>query len=194
MFKTELNIIGIDPSLRNFGLAIGKYNFETQEFSVHDLRLITSETEHLKRVRKNSEDLERARLLVTGTETIIKKEEISYAFVEVPHGSQSARAMASYGICIGILASLSVPIIQVTATENKVKATGHKTASKEEMINWAMKKFPNAPWLTRKVHGQLMPVEKNEHLADACGAINAGVLTDEWKNIVGNYLYYNKTN
>ena len=77
MFKTELNIIGIDPSLRNFGLAIGKYNFETQEFSVHDLRLITSETEHLKRVRKNSEDLERARLLVTGTETIIKKEEIS---------------------------------------------------------------------------------------------------------------------
>lgn len=179
----KVNILGIDPALRNFGIAVGQYDTETKDFDVQKLVLISSESDHLKKVRKNSEDLERARQLVHGTEKIIKEEKSIYAFVEIPHGSQSARAMASYGICIGILASLSIPIIQVTATENKVAATGHKTASKEEMIKWAMKKFPNAPWLTRKFKGKVLPIEKNEHLADACGAINAGIKTDEWRNI-----------
>lgn len=180
----KIKIIGIDPSLRNFGIAIGTIDAENNDFDVHDLKLVSTESSNEKRVRKNSQDLERARALFKGVCEVIKKESPTYAFVEVPHGSQSARAMASYGICIGLLASLPIPIIQVTAQENKVKAVKHKTASKEEMILWASGRFPKAPWIKRKLKGEEVMVEKNEHLADAIGAINAGLQTDEWHNIM----------
>ena len=180
----KIKIIGIDPSLRNFGIAIGTIDTDSNDFDVHDLKLVSTESSNEKRVRKNSQDLERARALFKGVCEVIKKESPTYAFVEVPHGSQSARSMASYGICIGLLASLPIPIIQVTAQENKVKAVNHKTASKEEMILWDSGKFPNVPWIKRKLKGESVMVEKNEHLADAIGAINAGLQTDEWHNIV----------
>ncbi len=179
----KIKIIGIDPSLRNFGIAIGVYDSETKKFDVIDLKLVSTSPSNEKRVRKNSQDLESARALFKGVCEIIESYRPTYAFVEVPHGSQSARSMASYGICIGLLASLPIPIIQVTAQENKVRAVNHKTASKEEMIAWASKKFPKAPWIKRKLKGEEVMVEKNEHLADAIGAINAGVQTDEWRNI-----------
>lgn len=184
MTKT-ITVIGIDPSLRNFGLALAKLNVEDNSFEVYDLILASTEIDKTKAktVRKNSQDLERARALHHAVCKVLKEHRPAYAFVEVPHGSQSARSMASYGICIGLLSALPIRMIEVTAGENKVKATSHKTASKEEMIEWATKKFPNAPWLTRTVKGQKVLVEKNEHLADACGAINAGIDTEEWRNI-----------
>lgn len=65
------------------------------------------------------------------------EKDVNMVVVEVPVGSQSARSMASYGICIGILASITKPMIQVTPTEVKMATVGSKTASKQDMIDWA---------------------------------------------------------
>jgi len=92
--------------------------------------------------------------------------------------------MASYGVCIGILASMKKPLIQVTPNEVKLAAVGKKTATKEQMIEWAINKYPTAPWLTRKFKGQITHVKSNEHLADATAAIHAGVKTDEFKRML----------
>lgn len=56
--------------------------------------------------------------------------------------------------------------------------TGSKTSTKEEMIEWAVSQQPNAEWLQRG--GKL--TKKNEHLADAYGAIVAGMQTDDFKS------------
>ena len=104
-------------------------------------------------------------------------------FVEVPVGSQSARAMASYGVCIGLLAALSdKPLIEVTPTEVKLAAVGSKTASKQEMISWASDLYPHLNWI--KSRGKSELADKNEHIADAIGAIHAGILTDEFARLV----------
>lgn len=175
----KLTIVGIDPALRNFGYAIATVDIETGKFEVTDLELVKTEDDAGKKVRRNSDDLRRCRAHVMALKRIV--DGAAMVAAEIPVGSQSARAMASYGACIGILAACDVPMIEVTPTENKVCATGKKTASKDEMIEWAHKKFPKAPWLTRKTKAGTVLKNENEHLADAVGAINAALQTEQWK-------------
>jgi len=177
---SKIKVIGLDPSLRNFGFCKALLDLETLEIDVTDVVLIETEANKkmAKVVRKNCDDLDRAQIL----HNAIVRECKGYAlaFAEVPVGSQSARAMASYGICIGVLAACPIPMIQVTPSEVKLAATGSKHAAKQEMIEWAFDKYPKAPWLAVKRGGILTPTLNNEHLADACAAIHAGVLTDQF--------------
>lgn len=172
---------GFDPSMSNFGMTKGSLCLNTGTFKILDLCLETSESSKVKQVRKNSDDLERARKLHKGMQNFFS--DCAFVCVEIPVGSQSARAMASYGMCIGLIASLNRPLIQVTPKEVKVAATGKKTATKNEMIKWATGLYPYAPWLTKKVKGQTSFTNANEHLADAIASIHAGVRTDQFKTI-----------
>jgi Holliday junction resolvasome RuvABC endonuclease subunit len=181
-----IKIVGLDPSLSNFGIARATLDPETLTYTIDDLVLVKTENEKDKKVkkvvRKNSEDLERARKLYEGL--IQACHGASFAFAEVPVGSQSARAMASYGVCVGVLSACPIPLIQVTPSEVKLAGTGYKSGTKDEMIEWAMSKFPAANWLLTKRAGQMVPVAANEHLADAVGAIEAGIKTDQLKGIL----------
>lgn len=181
-----MRIAGIDPSLNNFGLSKGTLVFEGSnpvDFQLEDLLLQESKADktNKKVVRKNSDDLERARKLHQAMQAFIA--DVDLVMVEVPVGSQSARSMASYGICIGILSSVDKPMIQVTPTEVKLAACGTKTASKAEMIDWATNQFPDANWLRHKSKGEMVLGNKNEHLADSVAAIIAGVNTDTFKQM-----------
>lgn len=182
---TTISIVGFDPSLRNWGIAKASVNIFSLKYVINDLSLHKSEDEAGKVVRKNSDDLRRAKTLFDGMTEACRGAVLAIA--EVPVGSQSARAMASYGVCIGVLAACPIPLIQVTPTEVKIAATGEKYAAKEEVIEWAMNKFPTAPWLLRKVKGKMEPIAANEHLADACAVIEAGLKTQQFKQAVAMY-------
>lgn len=177
---SAIQVVGIDPALRNMGFCKATLDLDTLKITVTDLILVTTEADkkNAKVVRKNSDDLDRAQILHGA---IVREcRGASLAFVEVPVGSQSARAMASYGICIGILAACPIPMIQLTPTEVKLAATGSKHAAKQEVIEWAFEQHPAAPWLTTKRGGVRVPTLNNEHLADACAAIYAGIKTDQF--------------
>lgn len=187
---SKMKIIGCDPSLSNFGIAFATLDLDTLTFTVDDLKVAQTEPEKdkkvRKQVRKNSEDLERARLLHRAAMEACQGE-VFMAFVEVPVGSQSARAMASYGVCLGVLAAVAetLPMIQVTPTEVKLAGCGIKTATKEEMIEAMVAKYPNAPWPMKTVKGIYTPIaSKCEHLADAIGAIEAGIASDEFRHTI----------
>jgi Holliday junction resolvasome RuvABC endonuclease subunit len=174
-------IAGLDPSLSNFGMAKGK--LEDNFFALEHLHLAQTEsTKNKKQVRVNSDDLNRAKLLHTATMQFLKGVDI--VAIEIPVGSQSARAMASYGICVGIISSIKIPIIQVTPAEVKLAATGNKNATKKQMIDWAVGEFPNAEWFWKKQKGVYSLIDKNEHMADALAAIKAAVRTDTFKQLI----------
>lgn len=181
-----MRIAGIDPSLSNFGMAKGYLQFpeDGPQFYLENLQLQESKSDkaNAKVVRKNSDDLNRAKTLHDALHQFI--DDVELVIVEVPVGSQSARSMASYGICIGLLASIGTPMIQVTPTEVKIAATGRKTASKAEMIDWATNYYPDANWLRHKQKGQMVLGNKNEHLADAVGAVFAGIATDTFNQML----------
>jgi Holliday junction resolvasome RuvABC endonuclease subunit len=180
----QIRIIGLDPSMRNFGMAIADYSITTGKLSVTHLEIAQTEKNQDKQVRRNSDDLARAQSIVQEIKRVIALYKPTLAMAEVPVGAQNARAAFSNGLCCGLLAAVPVPIIQVTPTEVKVSAVGSKTASKDAMIQWAVGQWPVAPWMTRKLKGEIVLMADNEHLADACGAINAGILTAQFAQAV----------
>lgn len=177
----SITIMGLDPSMNNFGMVVGVLDLDSGVLSNIATYLSTPDKDDSKKVRQNSKDLEVARQQHHNLHGFITQYNPDIVCVEIPVGSQSARAMASYGLVVGVLASITTPMIQVTPTEVKLATGLSKTASKEEMIRWAIRNYPEVSWKTRKIKGELTYTQANEHLADALAAIYAGVKTDTFK-------------
>lgn len=176
-----IKVLGMDPALLNWGLAEATLSLETGVLDVPHLTLVQPKDLEGKQVRQNSKDLHRSEQLAEPVMAAARKAKA--IFVEVPVGSQSARAMASYGICVGILGAvraLGIPLIEVTATESKKIFTGNANATKREMIEKAYELYPDAnfPW-----HNGKIP-DKAEHMADAIAAIHSGVRTPMFQNLM----------
>ena len=182
----KIEVIGMDPSLCNWGLAKGSYDTRSQQIEISQIDLINPVLPKGKQIRQNSVDLEAACQLYIGAQNWCKGAQA--VFVEVPIGSQSARAMASYGICVGILGALrseGTPHYELTPTEVKLAGFGKKTATKREMIAWAMETHPEANWPRYKQHGiPLVSEGKAEHMADAIGAIHAGIKSNAFQQLI----------
>lgn len=182
----KITVLGMDPSLRNWGLASGLLDLTTGILDDPLLELICPTDLAGKQVRQNSSDLHLAEQIAT--QAIPAARKAKAIFVEVPVGSQSSRAMASYGVCVGVLGTiraLGVPLIEVTATEVKLALTADKLATKAKMIAEATKLYPNSNW-TGFYPGQRKGKvsDKAEHVADAIGAIHAGVNTSTFRNLM----------
>lgn len=177
----EIPVVGFDPSLRSWGVASATLDLLTGILTVPSLSIIEPKDPKGKQVRQNSHDLYRAEQLAESALAFARKAKA--IFVEVPVGSQSARAMASYGICVGILGAIKaegIPLIEVTPAEVKKAFTGKKDASKDEMIAKAIEFYPTADF--PKYNGKM--TAKTEHVADAIAAIHAGVNTPMFQNLM----------
>jgi hypothetical protein len=175
----KIKIVGFDPAMSNMGIAQATLDLDTMTFNVDNLLLVQTESNAGKTVRKSSDDLRRAKILHEALQDACKH--ASFAVAEVPTGTQSARGALGNGMSIGVLASCPIPLIEVSPTEAKLASTGCKTSTKGEMIAWAIDKYPNANWLLTRRKGALVPINDNEHLADACAIIEAGIKTPEFK-------------
>lgn len=177
----KIPVLGMDPSLRNWGLAITELDLEKGFLDTPRLVLVSPKDQSGKQVRQNSKDLHIAEQLASAVLPEARKAKA--VFVEVPVGSQSARAMASYGVCVGVLGALraeGIPLIEVTPTEVKLALTGNKNATKDQMIHEAIRLYPDAQFPVHR--GQV--AGKAEHLADAIAAIHAGVNTPMFQSLM----------
>lgn len=181
----EMKIIGVDPAVTNTGIAIGRVILPTLEVKIDDLILVKTESRSGKQVRKNSDDLRRASEIA---EILVGAASgAAFAVAEIPTGAQSARAAWLLGMAIGIMTNLHthrVPMIQVQPVETKLASVGKKGACKEDIIDWATEKFPDAPWRRYKRHGEMLLSDDNEHLADAVAIIHAGLKTEQFNQAV----------
>jgi len=175
----KIYVAGLDGSKRNFGVARMMLDTDTLELAVDDLILVKTEKDKNKQVRASSDNLRRSQEIVTSIRPALK--DCVSAFVEVPSGGQSYDAVLGFGIVIGIYASLEIPTIEVSPSETKIAAVGTRTASKDEMIDWAFSKYPDAPWRTTKRNGAMVPTLDNEHLADAVAITEAGIKTPAFR-------------
>jgi hypothetical protein len=177
-----IKIAGLDGSLRNFGIARMLYNTADETLVVDDLLLIQTVNDKTKKMRASSDTYERAKKLAEEAEEFTK--DCVLTFAEVPFGGQSYDAVLGFGIVIGIYASLSVRPEEVAPAQTKIAAVGTRTASKEEMIDWAFRLYPDAPWLTTKRGGKMVPTKANEHLADGCGVVHAGIKLPSFRQAI----------
>lgn len=172
-----IKIVGLDPSLRNWGMVKATYDNDKQLLSIHSVGIIQPDLSKASSTKQNLLDVESASQLYSGTLDAIKGAD--FVCVEVPYGSQSSRASMGAGICLGVLGAISVePVNILSVTPAEVKRAGHGTinASKKQMIEWAVAKHPEANWPKYKSRGVLVINEgKAEHMCDALAAIYAGL-------------------
>lgn len=176
--------LGLDGSLTNFGIAVASVDAGTRtNIEIHELILSKTAPNKTKGLRKSSDDVARFKQHATLIRYLIETYDIKFAVGEVPSGAQDARAAFAFGGVTAILASLPIELIEVTPADVKVAATGHKHADKEDIIKWAYLNYPDANWIVGSKPNALnitTPSGKyltlaNEHLADACAAIKAGL-------------------
>ena len=180
---SELLAVGIDPSLRAFGMAKVRIDLRKLTFRVVDVRLTETELDHSKQVRKGSDDLRRCREVITSLREFTS--DVAFGFAEVPSGgAQSASALKALSMATAFLGACPAPLIEVQPSEVKLATVGRRTASKPEMIAWAIAKHPEAAWMTRKLHGKIEHIAKNEHIADAICAVYAGLRTEQFRQAV----------
>ncbi|MEZ2310839.1 hypothetical protein AB6809_29765 [Paraburkholderia sp. RCC_158] len=180
-----IKVAGLDPSMSNFGIALADLNIDTMEKTITDLILVETEPDQTKQVKKVSDDLRRAYAVREGMLKALQGR-AHVAFSEIPLGNaaQYKNAIFNAGFVIGILASCPIPIIEVFPMDVKMAAVGHRQASKEEMTEWAVCKYPTAPWRTRVLRGKQVLTKSNEHLADACAVIEAGIETRDFEQMI----------
>ena len=172
----KIKVVGLDPSLRNWGVAVATYDTEDGSLEVNELAVIRPCNKRGK-VPMNVFDLGRAVHLAkyVGPYLVGAKK----VMVELPVGSQSSRAMVNYGMCLGVMGAIystSYELTVVTAREVKSIATGDVCASKSQMIQWATAQHPEVNWPTRVVKGVPQVVAgEAEHMADALAAVYAGL-------------------
>jgi hypothetical protein len=192
--KRRIKVGGVDPSLTHTGIAKGYFDLDTREWHLEYVLMAITENESGKTVRKNSDDLRRSRIATRAIYDNLS--DCDVIFSEIPSGAQSARAATAFGIVIGMLGGiLESPdfrpaFIQLMPTEVKLSIPGgSKVTSKEEIVEWASAKWPNAGWKkggakAKFVFGDVRLTADNEHMADACAVIQAGVRTDEFRNLL----------
>lgn len=182
----QFRVAGFDPSLRHWGVALGVYTPANESLRITHVDCIEPVVSTGKQVRQNSIDLECASQLFRTAQEVAKNAHA--VFVEVPVGSRSARAMCSYGVCVGVLAALrqlGMPIFEQTADEVKLAGFGSKKATKEQMIDWAVRAHPEAKWPTRIVKGETSIIAgKAEHMADAVACIHAGIVSYPFRQLM----------
>lgn len=178
----KITVLGMDPAMRNWGLANSVLDLDTGVLDTPVLHVICPKDAEGKQVRQNSSDLHLCHQLAEVVLPLARKAQV--IFVEIPVGSQSARAMASYGFCIGVLGAVraeGIPLVEVTALEVKKALYGAKDATKAQMIEAGMAQYPDANWPS---HNGAISAAKAEHVADAIGAIHAGVNTPMFQNLL----------
>lgn len=180
---SKILVTGMDPSLSNWGLVKAVYDAATGDIQVIDNRTITTTVDQNKTTRKNSKDIERTRKLFKEIRSFTSDTRILFA--EVPTGSQGARAMTSYGACIGLLGALEalgLSLYQLDPKQAKKAVTGSPGASKAQMMEWALSVQPEVNW-PRKSNGSIN-AGLFEHQADALATIYAGVQTSEFMQVI----------
>lgn len=181
-----LRVVGFDPSLRHWGVASGVFDTRSKQLEVDYVEVVEPIVPTDKQVRQNSKDLAAAHQLAEAALRVTHG--ANAVFVEVPHGSQSARAMAGYGVCLGVLASLraqNIPFFEVSERQVKQASVGNRNASKQAVIDWAVAQWPQAPWATYKRNGEeLLSASKVEHQADAAATLYTGVNLPEFTQLI----------
>lgn len=188
---TIVNVIGVDGSLRNFGMAVASLNLDTNSFDVITLILSETEKDNTKGVKRSHDDLARFGQHWDKINEAITEYDVKIAFGEVPSGAQDARAAFAFGGITAILSALPVPLVPLSPLEVKEGSTGRKHADKEDIMEWAYGQYPYVNWVKgnkpnkmdiRTEDGKYLTL-KNEHTADSIAAIAAGVKSKEFIKI-----------
>lgn len=185
--KHKLKIVAMDPSMSNWGLAIGYYNLKDGSLEIPYLEVVKPDKFKDLKIRKNSKHIRVVEQLVEGI--IPHLEDADIIMAEVPIGGQDANACVSYAMCVSIIATVNVAFTKIIeVSPNDVKMIVEKNASKAQMIEWAVAQHPEANWKYKTIKGITSVVAGHaEHVADAIATMYAASYTPEFNKLINSF-------
>jgi Holliday junction resolvasome RuvABC endonuclease subunit len=141
---------------------------------------IKTEKTKNKQTRVSDDRAWRAAILSKELNEIIVDNNVGAVVGELPSGSQNAIAAnllgMAMGVVVGVIESNGLPVEWISPTDSKKYATGKRSASKEEVMQWCRDKHPYFDF----------PKFKNvfEHVADAIMAYH-GLATGNLVKLFG---------
>ena len=161
-------VIGFDPSMCNWGYAVANV---TDKVTPIALGVITVTGEG----RSTTEQyINHAAKLFAGVIDVLSKYSIKTIIAETPTGSQSFASAKSYALVNGLLGVLTTQGFNVILVKpNDLKNTvGNRTATKVDMVNWVIQKYPN---IALPKHNGKVVLSQAEHMCDALIAIHTAI-------------------
>ncbi|WAW11631.1 crossover junction endodeoxyribonuclease [Acinetobacter phage nACB1] len=165
-------------------MAIGHASLDDGNLVISDMRVVHTGIleDHTKRTSEL--DIISATQLYEGVQEVVHDADI--VCVEVPTGSQSADAAKGRGICLGVLGSVKADHFIYVTPQAVKKVVGNPKATKREVVEWASKQHPEAPW---PMYRGNIKIGEAEHMADAIVAIYAAASTPEFKQLILEYKH-----
>jgi Holliday junction resolvasome RuvABC endonuclease subunit len=170
--------ISLDGTIANIGMIIGTFG-PLQVIAPKDGILFKTAPTKNKKIPKSEDYLNRCNYLYMQVNNLVTSIKPNYVFLEGPTGSQDANSAKSIGAIYMLAGAIKANIskwdgelVIVTPIAVKKASVGSNTASKEEMLSWAVDKYPDFPFYKSK-RGEVYAY--NEHLADAIAVAHAGV-------------------
>jgi Holliday junction resolvasome RuvABC endonuclease subunit len=184
-------IIGIDPGLKSTGFAAAEVDVAASSISrVLEVGTVSTERKVTRDTRKTSDDLRRAKIQYDELEKICDRHRPSALAIELCTTTPYTLSTFSFGVMVGVVAGLGIPTIEVLPHELKRAVTGHKRATKADVISWAIEKtqLDGLKWPTSQRSNKLGLTYNGrhvslaaEHPADALAAIEAALRTEQYR-------------
>ncbi len=172
MKRSDVNgtFLSADPSLKNTALIWG----QIENGVIKPIGHMISTTDKVKGEKVMIDMVNRARKTIENIISTVTLVSPDYTFSEIPSGSQSLSGAKSAALSCAYIALLGSDCVISTPGEVK-KATGNKrTATKDDIMNWADNKFPDYDF-PRKKDGTMVK-GKCEHICDALAVVESGIL------------------
>lgn len=183
-------ILCLDLALANTGAAVLRLD-PAGDLLEHVETIHTEKTDKATmrkaRMRVSDDEWRRTRELSDGLHRLLDSYRPSHVFIECPTGgSKSANAARSMAVARGaacaVLSSRGAPVTLVTPFEAKSAATGSKSASKEEVKQAVLSRFPKFDKWIRGKSGKVV-ASLNEHAYDAVSVYMAATQTKQYKEL-----------
>ena len=172
MKRSDVNgtFLSADPALKNTALIWG----QIENGVIKPIGHMISTTDKVKGEKVMIDMVNRARKTIENIISTVTLVSPDYTFSEIPSGSQSLSGAKSAALSCAYIALLGSDCVISTPGEVK-KATGNKrTATKDDIMNWADNKFPDYDF-PRKKDGTMVK-GKCEHICDALAVVESGIL------------------
>ena len=183
MSSSDVRILCLDLALANTGAAVLSLESKDRLLHVHVIQTEAGK----KSARVADDEWRRSAELSRALENMVAEWSPARVFIECPTGgSKSAKAAKSMalarGVACGTLTSLGVPCTLVTPFEAKRATTGNANASKEEVREAVISRFPDFDGWIKGRSGKVVK-GVNEHAYDAVSVYMAALRTKHYKEL-----------
>lgn len=184
-----MNVLGLDPGFKNLGyvvmgLGMGMGKDGPTQRIIRAGVFVTDKSTKKLNVLATEDNLRRAREIGRELSNLIQECTIQLICAESMSFPRNASAAAKVAMTWGAIATLShvheLAIIQASPQQIKKAVCGKKDASKEEIEDAVLAKFPEMELLLE--HG-LVPASNRNHAYDALAAILTGMESDIFRAV-----------